>query len=500
MPEGKVTRRRVQLLLLAILGFFLAVPLAPFVTRGLMLLVEPLVALLQLEVIFAMVMYVLIIPRIVGSLWIYFHLSDSWGNELAFMALFLFSPLLGVLIYLFMKDRVKRPPAGLEGSRFERGIVIAPIWELIPPSEGEGTGTGGAPGQGPGSIPAQDGRAPGQPPTPPPSAPPSPQYHYSPHYPYPPPPAQYGWPPPYSQPPQPGLYAEAGPWAPPPGAPTPAYGAPPAYGAQPQPSPWGVPWQQPPMPRYRKVGERPMQKRDYLAWHNVALVFFNTYFLASSILLLVIVPLMGDLDPNATNEDLMDRMTTPEMILLNVVILDGIMIWLTWHQVIRRRVIPFSEMGISREQLTKGPDLPKWVGQGIALGLVLFGVSYAIETWQSSWGFAPEDVVGPEQGVLYGYVLWLISGCVFAPLSEELFFRGYAFYAFRARFNVPIALLVTALGFSVIHANPYGFLPILIAGLGLAAAFHLTRSLVPCITAHALFNGMVLTLAYLGWY
>lgn len=250
------------------------------------------------------------------------------------------------------------------------------------------------------------------------------------------------------------------------------------------------------------MGERLVQKRDYLAWHNVVLLIMNAMLLASFVLGLIIYPFIFSF--SGFNESaITDIPSNAGFVLFTLIIQDGILIWMVWHQVVRRRVIPMSEMGISRAVLRDSSAMMRYAGQGILAGLALFGVALLIEIGQSAVGFIPPEdaiIIGPESGNLGSYLLWLISGCLIAPVSEEFFFRGYAFYAFRKRHGLAVALFVSAFGFAAIHGSIYSLLPIFAAGIGLALAYHWSGSLVPSMVAHAVNNFLALTLMYLGFY
>jgi membrane protease YdiL (CAAX protease family) len=289
------------------------------------------------------------------------------------------------------------------------------------------------------------------------------------------------------------------------------------YGHQPYPPPYAHPATYPPAPypyyqprspadgpgpEWKKVGERLVQKRDYLVWHNVVLLIMNAMMLASFVLGLLIYPFVFSFD-GFDESAIVDIPTNAGFVLFTLIIQDGILIWMVWHQVVRRRVIPLSEMGISRSILGDSTKMMRYTGQGIMAGLVLFGLALLIELGQSAAGFVPPDdaiVIGPETGNLGAYLLWLVSGCIIAPVSEEFFFRGYAFYAFNKRHGLLVALFVSAFGFSAIHGSIYALLPIFVAGIGLALAYHWSGSLVPPMVAHAVNNFLALTLMYIGFY
>ncbi|MCK5414354.1 MAG: CPBP family intramembrane metalloprotease, partial [Thermoplasmata archaeon] len=272
--------------------------------------------------------------------------------------------------------------------------------------------------------------------------------------------------------------------------------APYAYQAPPPPQVYG------PGPEWKKVGERVVQKRDYLVWHNVVLLVMNAMMLASFILGLIIYPFIFSFD-GFDESAIVEIPTNATFVLFTLIIQDGILIWMVWHQVVQRRVIPLSEMGISRSILGDSAKMAKYTAWGIGFGLVFFALALLIELGQNAIGFVPPDdaiVIGPEAGDLGSYLTWLISACIIAPISEEFFFRGYAFYAFNKRYGLGIALFVSALGFSAIHGSIYALLPIFVAGIGLALAYHWTGSLVPPMVAHAVNNFIAVTLMYTGFY
>jgi membrane protease YdiL (CAAX protease family) len=262
----------------------------------------------------------------------------------------------------------------------------------------------------------------------------------------------------------------------------------------PRPREWG------PGPEWKKVREEVVQKRDYLLWHNVVLLVINAMMLASFVLALILFPFIFSLD-GINETDIVDISSNPGFVLFSLIIQDGILIWMVWHQVVRRRVIPLTEMGISRATLGDSTKMARYTGWGIVTGLALFGIALLIELGQVAIGFAPPDdaiVVGPERSDLAGYLMWLVSACLIAPVSEEFFFRGYAFYAFNKKYGLFVALFASALGFSAIHGSIYSLLPIFAAGVGLALAYHRTGSLVPSMVAHAVNNFIAVTIMYLG--
>ncbi len=82
----------------------------------------------------------------------------------------------------------------------------------------------------------------------------------------------------------------------------------------------------------------------------------------------------------------------------------------------------------------------------------------------------------------------LIALVIVAPLTEETLCRGLILGGFLRRYTVRKAVLVSALLFAAVHLNPYQFVTAFALGVLIGWVFLRTRSLLPCIYAHALNN------------
>lgn len=91
----------------------------------------------------------------------------------------------------------------------------------------------------------------------------------------------------------------------------------------------------------------------------------------------------------------------------------------------------------------------------------------------------------------------LIVVTIVAPFSEEIFFRGYLYSAFKKAWGVNAGLFLSALLFALAHLEIYSFIPIFIIGWILAYIFEKTKSLFPVIFLHAVYN-LILILIMLG--
>lgn len=85
-------------------------------------------------------------------------------------------------------------------------------------------------------------------------------------------------------------------------------------------------------------------------------------------------------------------------------------------------------------------------------------------------------------------LLFYLTLGVLAPLCEESLFRGFLYSSLRRRFGVGVSLLVSASLFAAAHLDPGAVTPLLCLGLVFGFVFERTKSLVPCMIAHGLWN------------
>lgn len=121
------------------------------------------------------------------------------------------------------------------------------------------------------------------------------------------------------------------------------------------------------------------------------------------------------------------------------------------------------------------------------VGLILIGWG----TWQlgleSHWASSIHErlVFGPTETV----ILSAIAFVIWAPIFEEIGFRGLVYTSIRSHFTPTFAIVITAALFSALHLKSIaGFLSIFWSGLILAYAYERYHSLLPGIIIHAIGN------------
>jgi membrane protease YdiL (CAAX protease family) len=133
---------------------------------------------------------------------------------------------------------------------------------------------------------------------------------------------------------------------------------------------------------------------------------------------------------------------------------------------------------------------------GVALSFALQGIAHFLPMPKE----LPMDRFFRTPGEAWALSLF---GVTFAPLLEELFFRGFLYPVLARRFGLILAVLFTAAGFSLIHApqlaHAWGpVLVIFLVGLALTIARALTKSVAAALIMHMAYNGTLSLLLFAG--
>jgi uncharacterized protein len=145
--------------------------------------------------------------------------------------------------------------------------------------------------------------------------------------------------------------------------------------------------------------------------------------------------------------------------------------------------------------------LRRFAGSAIGWTLLTLFLYYVFAALFSSFVIEPkqDDIsdelgVGDENILISVIAVLLIAGL--APISEELFFRGFVFSGLRSRMSVWPAAIISGLVFGSVHAftGITTVIPLAVLGVALAWLYDKTGSLWPPVIAHALNNGLALAI------
>ena len=140
---------------------------------------------------------------------------------------------------------------------------------------------------------------------------------------------------------------------------------------------------------------------------------------------------------------------------------------------------------------------------GAAAGILLFAAGaavllnylFTVIPWND---FLPKSLwYTPSDGMFdMPFVLAMIGYGVIVPFAEEVCFRGVLFFGFRKMMKVPIAILLSALLFSLYHGSFVQGIYAFIMGVLLGTVAHLTDSLLGSVLFHMAANLIVTAYAY----
>ena len=126
-------------------------------------------------------------------------------------------------------------------------------------------------------------------------------------------------------------------------------------------------------------------------------------------------------------------------------------------------------------------------GLVIDVGLGVLGVWLDLAPHWSEWFDASLAWGGPAE-----VAMAVLGAVVFAPMFEELIFRGLLYSSLRSRFSWPVAAAGSAVVFGFAHGYGItGFLSVVLSGVVWAYFYERTGSLLPCMTAHVVDNAAV---------
>lgn len=93
-------------------------------------------------------------------------------------------------------------------------------------------------------------------------------------------------------------------------------------------------------------------------------------------------------------------------------------------------------------------------------------------------------------------MVWIgaITAVVWAPLVEELLFRGALYAGLRSKLGWVWSVVISSVLFGLIHPyTPSGMISVAFGGVAFGLLREWRGTLIPCIVAHALHNATITT-------
>ena len=214
---------------------------------------------------------------------------------------------------------------------------------------------------------------------------------------------------------------------------------------------------------------------------------FLTLFGALVAVLIIPAALVLPFDPNIGNPD----KASDAGVLATQVLFDAILIVIAlgvatgWRFDLRQAL---DRLGVRRFELS-----------GFGWMFLALGCYYAFAIAFSAVVVEPKQQdIGKELGVCnpgIGIAIAAVTAIVvLAPITEELFFRGFVYAGLQSRWSMWPSALVSGALFGLVHAptGPTAAIPLAALGVALAWLYNKTGSILPGMFAHGLNNALVI--------
>lgn len=189
-----------------------------------------------------------------------------------------------------------------------------------------------------------------------------------------------------------------------------------------------------------------------------------------------------------------ELVTKPWVLFLSIVAGDGALFLAVYVLLVRRGVLSWREMGLTggvgTRSLVRGMG---WAAVFVAASGAVSFLLAALGVQQNQAQQFPLQGMGPAGRI----GIW-IAGVIVAPVTEEIFFRGYVFRAMAERKGTVRGVIYSSALFSLLHLNRAAFLPLAVGGSILAVSYRRTGDLWTPIIAHALNNAFSFSILLAG--
>jgi len=149
--------------------------------------------------------------------------------------------------------------------------------------------------------------------------------------------------------------------------------------------------------------------------------------------------------------------------------------------------IPFIQKGPSK---TSEPD-PILYGAGISLGMIMIG-AYLSQVIND-----PNMVEYTNALQRLSPVTLVVNLLIFAPVSEELFFRGFLYTKLQdLSIGKYLAMIISSIMFVIVHGTFVHIIPAFIMGITFCLVYEYTNNILYGIVCHSLYNLLTILLGF----
>lgn len=183
----------------------------------------------------------------------------------------------------------------------------------------------------------------------------------------------------------------------------------------------------------------------------------------------------------------------------NTTIMDLIGITVVFYFAIRQYGHKIADLGLSLKNFLK--NVSYGILGYISLLPVLLCSLFITTLLISIFRYEPQPqpifsmFIEEEKLSILTYLTFFVA--IVGPIMEEVFFRGFLYSAIKKEVGIKLAIVISAVLFSVLHAHVVGFLPIFILGVFAAYLYEKTGSLIAPITVHITHNLIMVSFIFL---
>ena len=211
----------------------------------------------------------------------------------------------------------------------------------------------------------------------------------------------------------------------------------------------------------------------------VILVFLFVPTLVSSVVTLVVSALNSGM-PKDDLAALITGLTSPIMAVSYVV---AIFVFVIFYKIRKTSLISMSGAEPTRASFLIDGVLLGFGMYGAFQGAILLLTKIIPESWFNLQNSQSSSLLGGSMAFAIIYTVLI------APVCEETIFRGLVLTIFDGKLPKWLGILISALVFALIHLpSPIAFIYTLTLGVVLGFVRYRTKSLVPCVLAHIIFN------------
>lgn len=211
----------------------------------------------------------------------------------------------------------------------------------------------------------------------------------------------------------------------------------------------------------------------------VILVFLFVPTLVSSVVTLIVSALNSGM-PKDDLAALITSLTSPIMAASYVV---AIFVFVIFYKIRKTSLISMSGAEPTRASFLIDGMLLGFGMYGAFQGAILLLTKIIPESWFNLQNSQSSSLLGGSMAFAIIYTVLI------APVCEETIFRGLVLTIFDGKLPKWLGILLSALVFALIHLpSPIAFIYTLTLGVVLGFVRYRTKSLVPCVLAHIIFN------------